>query len=79
MRALAYLETTVRVFQKQVVLSNLLGCVAFMVSAVLAVSLPGTSSSEAVTVSVLFTLLGAIGFLVGSLLMLPEAISQPEP
>jgi predicted membrane protein len=61
-----------------VVFTNLLGCVGFMVSAVLAIVLPGTPNTEAITVSVLFTLLGAIGFLVGSLLMLPEAISQPE-
>jgi hypothetical protein len=61
-----------------VVFANLLGCVGFMISAVFAVSLPGTPNVEAITVSVLFTLLGAIGFLVGSLLMLPETISQPE-
>ncbi len=33
---------------------------------------------EGITISVLFTLLGAIGFLAGSLLMLPKAISQGE-
>jgi hypothetical protein len=61
-----------------VVFTNLLGCVGFMISAVFAIVLPGTPNIEAITISVLFTLLGAIGFLVGSLLMLPEAISQPE-
>jgi len=51
---------------------NLLGCVGFMISAVFAVVLPTPPSFDAVTVSVWFTLLGAIGFLIGSLLMLPE-------
>lgn len=62
----------------EVVFTNLLGCVGFMISAVFAIVLPGTPNVEAVTVSVLFTLIGAIGFLVGSLLMLPESVSQPE-
>ncbi len=61
-----------------VVTANLAGCSAFMVSAVFAVSLPVTLIGGAATVSVLFTLLGAIGFLTGSLLMLPEAVSEPE-
>ncbi len=39
---------------------------------VFAFVLPGLPSVEAVTVSVAFTLLGAVGFFVGSLLMLPE-------
>jgi hypothetical protein len=51
---------------------NLLGCVGFMISAVFAFVLPGLPNVEAVTVSVAFTLLGAVGFFVGSLLMLPE-------
>jgi hypothetical protein len=58
-----------------VVFTNLLGCVGFMIAAVFAIVLPGTSNTEAVTLSVLFTLFGAIGFLVGSLLMLPETVS----
>ena len=51
---------------------NLLGCLGFMIAAVFAFVLPGLPNVEAVTVSVAFTLLGAVGFLVGSLLMLPE-------
>lgn len=58
-----------------VVFANLLGCVGFMVSAMFAIVLPGAPNTEAITVSILFTLLGAIGFLVGSLLMLPETAS----
>ncbi len=61
-----------------IVFANLLGCVGFMVSAVFAISLPGPANVEAVTLSIVFTLLGAIGFLVGSLLMLPEAGFQDE-
>jgi len=55
-----------------VVFANLLGCVGFMVSAICAVSLP-TATTEASTVATMFTLLGAIGFLAGSLIMLTES------
>jgi hypothetical protein len=51
---------------------NLLGCVGFMISAMFAFVLPGLPNVEVVTISVAFTLLGAVGFFVGSLLMLPE-------
>ena len=61
-----------------VVFTNLLGCVGFMISAVFAIVGPGAPNVEAATISVLFTLLGAIGFLVGSLLMLPETASTGE-
>jgi hypothetical protein len=61
-----------------VVFVNLLGCVGFMISAVFAIFLPGPPHAKAVTISILFTLLGAIGFLVGSLLMLPEAVFHDE-
>ena len=62
-----------------VVFTNLLGCVGFMISAVFAIVLPGPENTTAVTLSVTFTLLGAIGFLVGSLLMLPETSASMEP
>jgi hypothetical protein len=57
---------------------NLLGCVGFMISAVFAFVPPGLPNVDAVTLSVAFTLLGAIGFLVGSLLMLPETAAATE-
>ena len=60
-----------------VTLANLLGCVAFMISAVFAFVPPEPFAFDAVTISVAFTLLGAIGFLVGSLLMLPETAKPP--
>ncbi len=57
-----------------VVFSGLLGCVGFMVSALLAIYFP-TEHPDATTLSTVFTLLGAIGYLVSSLLMLPESVS----
>lgn len=58
-----------------VTLINLVGCVAFMVSALYAFvpAVPAASSSlDAGRLAVVFTLIGAAGFLLGSLLMLPE-------
>jgi hypothetical protein len=43
-----------------------------MISALFAIVLPGTPNVEAVSVSVAFTLLDAVGFFVGSLLMFPK-------
>jgi hypothetical protein len=51
---------------------NLIGCVAFMVSAIFAFEPPRGASFDGATYAVLFTLIGAAGFLIGSLLMLPE-------
>ena len=62
-----------------IVFANLLGCVCFMISALFALILPGPANIERITLSTVFTLLGAIGFLVGSLLMLPESALEPEP
>jgi hypothetical protein len=61
-----------------VVFTNLLGCVGFMLSALFAIVLPGPPDIQAITLAIVFTLLGAIGFLVGSLLMLPEMIYQSD-
>lgn len=52
---------------------NLLGCIGFLMAAVFAVVLPGAANETWITLSVVFTLAGAICFLVGSLLMLPES------
>lgn len=60
-----------------VTFSNLFGCVGFMISAVFAFVPPEPLPFDAVTISVFFTLLGAGGFLVGSVLMLPET-ARPE-
>ena len=56
-----------------VVFANLLGCIGFLLSSVFAIVLPDGPNFEAATISLDFTLLGAVGFLAGSLLMLPEA------
>jgi hypothetical protein len=61
-----------------VVFVNLLGCVAFMVSAVFAFVPPKEPGFDALTISVAFTLIGAAGFLIGSLLMLPETVISGE-
>ncbi|WP_315853392.1 hypothetical protein [Bremerella alba] len=53
--------------------TNFLGCVGFMISAVLAIGLPVPASPLRITLSVAFTLQGAICFCLGALLMLPEA------
>lgn len=53
--------------------TNLLGCVGFMISAVLAIGLPGQPNPLRMTLSVAFTLQGAVCFLIGALSMLPEA------
>jgi hypothetical protein len=52
---------------------NLLGCIAFMISALLAFVPAQGSNATLLALSLLFTLLGAIGFFVGAILMLPEA------
>jgi len=55
---------------------NLLGCICFMISAVLAFVPPAGPASEVVTLSILFTVLGAAAFLIGSLLLFPEAAPE---
>jgi hypothetical protein len=64
-----------------VTFANLLGCVAFMISAVFALVPPDAPGFDAARLAALFTVIGAAGFLIGSLLMLPEtavaAISGP--
>jgi hypothetical protein len=54
-----------------ITLINLLGCVAFLVSAVLAFT-AFTPDAALVAWSTMFTAVGAAAFLVGSLLMLPQ-------
>jgi hypothetical protein len=49
-----------------------------MISALFSVVLPQLASSALVTVSILFTLVGTLGFLIGSLLMLPEIVIPSE-
>ncbi len=53
---------------------NLLGCLAFMISAIFAFVPPSAPGFDAASVSVVFTLIGGACFFTGSLLMLPETI-----
>ena len=63
-----------------VVLINLLGCVGFLISALFSIFLPGPPDAAMVTLAVAFTLQGAVCFLFGSLLMLPEtALEERSP
>ncbi|MGI9330587.1 MAG: hypothetical protein ACR2QB_07685 [Gammaproteobacteria bacterium] len=59
-----------------VTFANLLGCLAFMISAFFAFVPPSPFGFDAATISVLFTAVGAAGFLCGSLLMLPETAAS---
>lgn len=52
--------------------ANLVGCIAFMVSAVLAFVPVDGQTAEALSWSLLTTIIGAVGFLVGGLLLLSE-------
>ncbi len=82
---LAYVEVTGgllrlpgRGLEAAIVTVNLLGCLAFGVSAATAYVLP-TGTPANVTLSEVTTTLGAVGFLVGALLMLPEAAADEGP
>ncbi len=57
---------------------NFGGCISFMVSAFLAVLVSGTDSVFRLQASTWFTLLGAVEFFVGSMLLLPEAATAGE-
>ena len=55
--------------------ANLIGCVAFGISALGAFVLPSTGDPVAVNVANAGTAIGALAFLVGSVLLLPEGAS----
>jgi heme/copper-type cytochrome/quinol oxidase subunit 4 len=57
-----------------ITLINLLGCIGFMIAAVYSLVLPGAPNETWLTMSLVFTLQGAVCFFVGSLLMLPEIV-----
>jgi hypothetical protein len=59
-----------------VVSVNLLGCLAFMISAMFAFVPAGTPAFDNGAISVGFTLIGGVCFLLGSLLMLPETVAD---
>jgi len=55
-----------------VTFTNLVGCSGFMIAALTSFVPPHSDSPAVVLVSLSFTLIGALGFLIGSLLMLAE-------
>jgi len=61
-----------------VVFTNLLGCIFFMTAAIFALALPVQFIVHATALALIFTGLGAIGFLIGSLVMLPETLLVEE-
>jgi hypothetical protein len=81
---LAYVEVTGGLLHKPprglepaIVAMNFVGCVLFAVSAVCGFVLPATGVEVNVNVTNGATSLGALCFLVGSLLLLPEGVRQP--
>ncbi|MEH6832968.1 MULTISPECIES: hypothetical protein [Falsihalocynthiibacter] len=60
-------------------LVNFAGCVAFMISAVMAFVPSGGASSAVITASVAWTLIGAVGFFVGAVLVLVECRVNASP
>ena len=64
-----------RSLEGSLVSANLIGCVAFGISALGAFVLPSTGDPVAVTVANAGTAIGALAFLVGSVLLLPEGAS----
>ena len=79
---LAYVEVTAgllhrppRTLEGGIATVNLLGCVAFGASAVASYVLPSTGGEVDIAVANAATSAGALGFLVGALLLLPEGVS----
>ena len=59
---------------------NLIGCIAFLASSRFAFVPPHAWPFDAMTPSLVFTLIGAIAFFIGALLLLPEtAAAKPRP
>jgi hypothetical protein len=61
------------------VFTNLIGCIAFMVSALTAMSFGGSTNTAVLTVSLVGTLTGALCFLTGALLTLLETAESAVP
>ena len=81
---LAYVEVSGRLLgrprrtlESAIVTMNLLGCLAFGVSAVASYVVPVTGDEVNLTLVNAFTALGALCFLIGALLLLPEGARTP--
>jgi hypothetical protein len=68
-----------RSLESRIASVNLLGCIAFGISAVAAYAVPSTGSTIDLAAANFFTALGGLCFLIGALLMLPEGASEAEP
>ena len=60
----------------RIVFANLIGCLAFMAAAITAFSSPNSTNLTLEFFSMAMTTLGAGGFLVGAIMMLPESTSR---
>jgi hypothetical protein len=76
---LAYVEVSGRLWarpkrtlESRIVTVNLLGCIAFGIAAVASYAVPSTQTMVSAGLTNLFTSLGALGFLIGAVLLLPE-------
>ena len=83
--ALAYVEVSghlwhrpPRSFEGGLVSVNLFGCVAFAVSAVGAYVLPASESDVNLALANLTTSIGALAFLVGAVMLLPEGVATDK-
>ena len=61
-----------------IVFINLVGCIAFLISAIFGPALPGIDTPRLIRLSVTFTAVGAFCFLAGAILMLPELTCHTE-
>jgi hypothetical protein len=82
---LAYVEVSGRLWalpmwtlESRIVTVNLLGCIAFGIAAVASYVVPSTQTVIRPGLTNLFTSLGALGFLIGALLLLPEGSQAPD-
>jgi hypothetical protein len=64
--------------ESRIVTVNLLGCVAFGIAAVASYVVPSTDTFISMGLTNLFTSLGALCFLIGALLLLPEGTEAPD-
>lgn len=74
-----YLWTRRRTLEWKIAAVNLLGCIAFGISAIAAFWVPSAGSVLDLAAANLFTAFGGLCFLVGAVLLLPEAASVPTP
>ena len=63
----------------RITVANLIGSIAFGASAVAAYVVPTTDTLRNVELSNLGTFVGALCFLVGAVLLMPERVAAPEP